>query len=266
MIKLITTDIDGTLVKDGNNQLNPEYFDVIMKLKKQGIIFAAASGRQYESIVSIFAPIKEDMIFIAENGAFVTCRDQVMSVSRIKKDTVREIIQDMRTVSGGDIFMSGQLCGYIESKDKDYIDLLVNGYQNKIERVDDLLLVEQDCIKISLFHKEGAEEAAESYIVPKWKDKMQVVSAGKEWVDIMNPNINKGTAIRTIQEQLGISKEETMSFGDNLNDIEMLNHAKYSYAIGNAREEVKRTANYIADTNINDGVLKVMKTLLKETI
>ena len=53
-----------------------------------------------------------------------------------------------------------------------------------------------------------------------------------------------------------------MAFGDNLNDMELLAQAKYSYAIGNARQEIKDAANYIADTNVNDGVLKVLRTLI----
>ena len=61
----------------------------------------------------------------------------------------------------------------------------------------------------------------------------------------------------------GISKEETMVFGDNINDLEMLERAKYSFAIGNAREEVKEKANYIADTNVNHGVLKVLRQVLE---
>lgn len=62
MIKLIVSDIDGTLVKDGENQINPEIFDVIMELKKKKKIhFAAASGRQAASIEYTFSPIKKEI-------------------------------------------------------------------------------------------------------------------------------------------------------------------------------------------------------------
>ena len=59
MIKLIASDIDGTLVKDGTNVLNPEIYEVILKLKERGIQFAAASGRQWGSIEQLFEPVKE---------------------------------------------------------------------------------------------------------------------------------------------------------------------------------------------------------------
>ena len=94
--------------------------------------------------------------------------------------------------------------------------------------------------------------------------RISAVCAGKEWIDLFDKDGNKGNAVEQIQKIMGIKVSETMVFGDNLNDIEMLHRAEYSYAVGNAREEVQREANYIADTNVNDGVLKELKKLLAE--
>ena len=78
MIKLIASDIDGTLLIEGTDKINPEIFEVIKKLKEKGIIFAAASGRQYGSIRKLFAPVKDDIIFITDNGSSVFCRGYEM--------------------------------------------------------------------------------------------------------------------------------------------------------------------------------------------
>ena len=67
--------------------------------------------------------------------------------------------------------------------------------------------------------------------------------------------------VRQIQEDLEFLPEETMAFGDQLNDLEMLNRAYYSFAIGNARPEIKAAARFQADTNVNDGVLKILRLL-----
>ncbi len=75
----------------------------------------------------------------------------------------------------------------------------------------------------------------------------------------MKPGINKGQAVKLLQDSLEIKPEETMAFGDQLNDIEMLEQAYYSFAVGNARPEVKATARFQTDTNVNDGVLKILK-------
>ena len=81
-------------------------------------------------------------------------------------------------------------------------------------------------------------------------------------MDCMHTGVNKGEAVKTLQESLGILPEETMVFGDQLNYVEMLNRAYYSFAVGNARKEVKEAARFQADTNVNDGVLKILKRLL----
>ena len=68
MIKLIASDIDGTLVHDGTHELNPELCDVILQLKEKGIQFAAASGRQWASIEDLFDPIKERIFYLSDNA------------------------------------------------------------------------------------------------------------------------------------------------------------------------------------------------------
>ena len=87
--------------------------------------------------------------------------------------------------------------------------------------------------------------------------------AGVQWIDTMDPAVNKGNAVKLLQESLEILPEETMAFGDQLNDIEMLKRAYYSFAVSNARPETKLAARFLADSNVNGGPLKIMKLLLK---
>lgn len=73
---------------------------------------------------------------------------------------------------------------------------------------------------------------------------------------------DKKSAVAFLQEYLGISPEETCTFGDNINDIEMLKNAGYSYAVANAREEVQAAAKAVCPSYLEDGVLQVLKSLL----
>ena len=86
--------------------------------------------------------------------------------------------------------------------------------------------------------------------------------SGDTWLDIIPLEANKGLAVKELQESLNIRPEETIAFGDQLNDLEMLGRAYYSYAVGNAREEVKKAARFQADRNDRNGVLKVLKEIL----
>ena len=80
MIKLIASDLDGTLLQNGAQELNPEIYDLILALKERGIHFAAASGRQYASERNLFKPIADEISYIAENGA--VCIHNARTASR----------------------------------------------------------------------------------------------------------------------------------------------------------------------------------------
>ncbi len=263
MIKLIATDIDGTLVPDGSDKINPEIFEVIMHLKKQGIYFVVASGRQWKSIERLFMPIKDAIFYIAENGAYVGARGRELFTVPMKQEDVYEIVKQVRELGTCEVMVSGKDVIYIDSKNPVFIDYLINGYHNEVEQVKDLLMVKEEFIKVSIYHQGyQAYEAAGVVMEKNWGGKLKVVTAGKEWLDIMEKGVNKGAALNTIQESLEIFREETMAFGDNLNDLELLAAPEESYAIGNAREEVKKAAKYVTDTNVNDGVLKEIRKLV----
>ena len=71
MIKLVASDVDGTLLPEGSSDMNPELYDVIRRLKEKGIVFAAASGRQMNSVRRVFRPVLDDVYFISNNGGYV---------------------------------------------------------------------------------------------------------------------------------------------------------------------------------------------------
>lgn len=260
MIKLIASDIDGTLVTDGSHEINPELYDVILKLRAKGIQFAAASGRQWASIESIFDPIKERVFYLSDNGAYVGCHGRDLFINPIERRTIMDVIQDVRKTEGLEIMVSGPDMIYVETADREFVDWLVNGYKFRVKQVEDLTRVESQFIKISVYRKTDVEAHTRA-LREKYADRLKITIAGDMWMDCMKPGINKGQAVKLLQESLGIKPEETMAFGDQLNDIEMLNQAYYSFAVGNAREEVKAAARFQTDTNVNDGVLKILKLL-----
>ena len=260
MIKLIASDIDGTLVPDGSHELNPELYDVILKLRAKGIQFAAASGRQWLSIESIFEPIKEKVFYLSDNGAYVGCHGRSLYVNTIERKTVMDMVQDVRNMDGLDVMICGPDVIYTETDNQEFLDWMVNGYKFHVKQVEDLTRVESEFIKISVYRKTDVEAHTRT-LREKYADRLKMTIAGDMWMDCMRPGINKGQAIKLLQDSLGIKPEETMAFGDQLNDIEMLKQAYYSFAVGNAREEVKAAARFRTDTNVNDGVLKILKLL-----
>lgn len=88
---------------------------------------------------------------------------------------------------------------------------------------------------------------------------MSLSSSGPDNIEMIPTGIDKATAIRQIQMIHGIDADHTIVFGDGQNDLGMLQSAKYSVAMDNALPEVKAAANYVTETNTNDGVAKFLQ-------
>ncbi len=263
MIKLIASDVDGTLLEEGTDKINPEIFDMILKLREKGIIFAAASGRAYGSLRRLFEPVKDNIVFITDNGSNVICRGEEMYASVIDRALLEELILRIRMLPECYIVISDRkgMC-YLEQENESLDDFLINGYHNDVRHVEDILKEPIEITKCSIYKKQGIKELAPEFI-EKYKGRLNVAIAGDIWLDFMNMDADKGTALQSIQKTMRILPEESMAFGDNMNDIGMLKAVGESYAVSTAAEAVKAEAKHIAGTYTEDGVLKVLKNLVE---
>lgn len=263
MIKLIASDIDGTLVENSTAVLHPEMFDLIRKLKQKGILFCAASGRQYQSIANMFEPVKDDIIFLAENGAHIRYQDKDIALVEMKREHIEEIVHTIRQVNtNGNYIVSTNDGSIMDTKNREFIDLITYGYRNKFRLVEDVLEEKVPIIKIAAFQKGSIRELGESRLIPPFSGKVKATMAGEEWVDYMDATVDKGNALQIIQEYFHIAKEETIAFGDNSNDIGLLKAAGRGFAVENAIDEVKAEATDVCPSYEKKGVYQTICSLL----
>lgn len=263
MIKLIASDIDGTLIKDSTPDLYPEMVQAIRSLKEKKILFCAASGRQYASIKNVFRDVADDIAYIAENGAHIRYEGKDISVTPMNRGYAEEIMKMLRPYYGEcETVISTANGSLVESKSQEFIDLLTYGYHNSFRLVEDVLAEDAEIIKIAVYRKGSIRSLGEGVLIPAWQDKVKCCMAGDEWVDFMDASVDKGNALQILQNYLGITKEETMAFGDNNNDIGMMLAAGRSYAVENAVREVKEAAGNICPGYVHKGVYKIIKNLL----
>jgi Cof subfamily protein (haloacid dehalogenase superfamily) len=260
MIKLIASDMDGTLL-DETGSIPEEFFEIYETLNSKDIIFAAASGRQYHTLVRDLDSIKENVIFIAENGSFVVHDNKELYSCYIDKSTVQEIILVGRGIDGAEMVLCGKKSAYIETNNLKFAEQ-VHKYYAKCEEVESLLDVDDDILKVAVCDFKGPANNSHKVFSPLYKDKLGVVISGELWLDLLNKAVNKGEALKYIQNKLNISSKETMAFGDYFNDVEMLQNAHHSYAMHNAPEGVKKHAKYIAKSNKEHGVLDTIKKVV----
>ena len=261
-IRLIATDIDGTLIRDSTPDLYPEIVEEIRRLTDGGVLFACASGRQYASIRNVFRNVADRILYIAENGAHIRYRGEDLSVTRMDPAEMEELIGTLRKLPDCEMVVSTPQGSLLETKNREFLDLMTWGYHNEYRVVEDVLAEGLPILKVAVYRKGSIRELGESRLIPAFADRFQVCVAGEEGVDFMDPSVDKGRALQTVRERFRILREETMAFGDQFNDIEMLGQAYYSFAVANARPEVKAAARFQADSNRRDGVLKILKQLL----
>jgi Cof subfamily protein (haloacid dehalogenase superfamily) len=259
MIKLVVTDIDGTLLDDNKN-LSPDFWKTVGQLAQKRIIFSVASGRQYYTLARQFAPIAADMLFLAENGTYVAYKDRELFTVPLDLEAARRFIQIGRTITGAYPILCGKNSAYIENNNERFITE-AGRYYEKLQQVNDLAQIEDTILKVTMFDFADAEKHA----YPRFKEYEQqykIAPAGKRWVDITALTANKGSALRRVQQQLGISPDETLVFGDYLNDLEMMSEAKYSYAMKNAHPDIIKAAKFVTERdNNNHGVIHTIRKL-----
>ncbi|MCY0968613.1 Cof-type HAD-IIB family hydrolase [Chryseobacterium wangxinyae] len=260
-IRLIVTDMDGTFL-NSEHQVSPEFPEIYEELKRRNILFVPASGRQMSGITKYFGEKEKEMAFIAENGGYMIYKNKEIFADELDEQYVAEIIQTIRKIPGATTVISGKKTAYYETENQSFVDYIAQFYTGN-QKLDDLTVALDDSIfKIAVYHPDGSEEHLYPALEKFQKYNLEVVVSGKFWLDIMNKDINKGNALEKLQKTLNISPQQTMVFGDYMNDIEMMKKAEYSYAMQNAHPSVKEAAKFEALSNNNFGVLDTIKNYL----
>lgn len=262
-IRLIVTDMDGTLLDD-DKRVPDGLWEVLARLRERGVLFSPASGRQYATLAREFAEVADGMVFIAENGTYVVRDGEELSSDPMAPDVVGEVVAAVRRLAAGGVDVGAVVCGkrsaYVERADEAFL-AEVRKYYLRHQVVEDVAAVDDDVLKVALFDFGSAEATTAPALAP-FADTHQVVVSGEHWVDVMNRTANKGAALRRLQRELAITPAQTMVFGDYLNDLEMLDAADWSFAMAGAHPEVVRRARHLAPSNNDNGVLRTVVRLL----
>lgn len=247
MISYIASDLDGTLLQNGAQSLNPEIFDLILQLKEKGIHFIASSGRPYSSLRRLFDPIKDDISYVAENGSLCIHNGEVISRGEINRDLGLRILDSLKDFPSCDCFVSGISTSYVTSKNAAFIDHMENVIHYNLTHIDNWDEINEPFLKIAMCDFNGTEDMA-SFFRKRFADEIKTVTSGNIWLDFVAPNANKGTGLASILSHLNLDPKDGLAFGDQYNDVEMLQLAGTSYAMSNAAPGIAYYSDYVTDS------------------
>ena len=250
-IKLIATDIDGTILKY-NFEFNQEVKDCISKLNNDGVKVVLVTGRMHSATDYVAEELGLETPIVSYQGGLIKHADEILYEKNLDPQKAREIINWAKKNDVHlNLYMNDEL--FVE---KD--DAVIRRYTG--ERNAGFIVKSFDDVKLHRINKMLAIDFEDENKVTEWKeylestfDNISVVKSTPYFCEICHPEATKGHAVNFLKEYFGLKTEEVMTIGDQNNDIELLLAGGIKVAIGNATEELKAVADYVTDTVKNNG-------------
>ena len=273
-IKLIALDLDGTLL-NSDKQLSEENKAALTRAASEGIEIVPATGRFYKGMPQVIRDLPFVRYVISINGAQVydVLNGATVCGSEIPWDRAVSVMQRFDTLDTVyDCYQDGW--GWMTQKLYDKAELYAANIHSleMIKKLRTPVPELKACIeerksgvqKIQAFFRDMDLRAEMLKKLPLEFPDLVVTTSIVNNIEINSREATKGNAVEKLAAHLGISVSQAMTFGDDYNDITMLEKAGIGVAMGNANEEVKKAADYVtADCN-GSGVAAAMKHFLWE--
>lgn len=258
--------MDGTFLAEDGSYQKERLAKLLPKLAEKGVIFTVSSGRSSLAIDQLFEPFLDQIAVVGENGSLVHYQNDILfadCMTAAQYHEVAETIRENPYYNGDGMLFSGQKAAYIiKGASPEYIENMSYYYQNVtvVNSLDDI--VDDTIFKVTTtFTGETVLDGCD------WLNQSlsyaSAVTTGFDSIDIILKEVNKGFGMAHLCQKLGILPEETIAFGDNFNDLQMLGYAGRAIATANARPEVKAVCDQVIG-HCNDGaVLSYLEGLVE---
>ena len=267
-IKLILLDLDGTLLT-GDKRISPANYDALERCAAAGIHIVPSTGRFYGGVPQAVRDLPFVRYVVAVNGAQIYDRkeNRVLRREEIDLETafrVFDALDELPVIY--DCFMGDFGYDYVEMYERvdefisvPQVNAMVKGTRQPVPDLRAFLREKGRPIqKIQMFFKDMDRRAVELERLPRLFPDLCVTSSITNNIEINAKNANKGEALRFLCRHLELDVSESMSFGDSSNDLSMILAAGVGVAMANADKSLLDAADYVTDTNDNDGVAKAI--------
>ncbi len=259
---LVCCDLDDTLLRK-DKTISNESIDFIRNYIDSNNLFCICTGRPYQGCINYYKDIDRDLPLICDNGCSIYLNNNESIFIDVDINLVKDIFIKLKNKYVSSLLVTGKKITYSFNY-KEVPDFLKHNELNDITNIDGIIedIVEINPLIINIWLK---EEYLKDILIIKeeYKDLLDItiwdLYDSKYGIEIRNIKGNKGNALRLIKERYNINDKNTISFGDQLNDISMLNEAYYGVAMINSNPKVLELSKYITKHDNNeDGVIKFL--------
>ena len=267
-IKIIASDLDGTLLAPDHVSITPRTLSALTKAHSMGVKIAISTGRTLSLIKDVAEklPFVDYIIYSNGSGVYDCNKKQTVFVQPIKKDTSEKIIDLLDSLgvyynvyANGNIYLTQTSDTSIFEKvdlPKDFLHKFLATAKNVPDIKNATADADTEMIVV-YFAPDPASNEIMSLV--KSSGELHTVSSFSNNIEIMAENASKGNAVKAICDISGCTAENAMTFGDAWNDCSMLEFAEYSFAMENGDEKCKNSAKNICPSNAEDGVAKMIE-------
>ena len=270
-IKIVATDMDGTLL-DPRGQLDlPRLEKILDKLDQRGVRFVIATGNEVHRMRQLLGHLAERVVLVVANGARIFENNELIQAQTWDDAMVDRALAHFKGRECQDQFVVTAMNGGFVKKGTVFTELdkfmtpemIEKLYQrmNFVDEFDSSLF--GGVLKMSMVVGEERLDSVLQEVNDLFDGRVRAVSSGYGCIDILQDGIHKAWGLVELLKRWNLKPEQIMAFGDSENDIEMLELAGISYAMENAEEAVKRVATKVAPANSQAGVYKVLENWLE---
>lgn len=270
-IRVIATDMDGTLL-DPKGQLDlPRLEKILDKLDQCDIRFVIATGNEVHRMRQLLGHLAERVVLVVANGARIFENNELIQAQTWDDAMVDKALAHFKGRECQDQFVVTAMNGGFVKKGTVFTELdkfmtpemIEKLYQrlNFVDEFDSSLF--GGVLKMSMVVGEERLDSVLQEVNDLFDGRVRAVSSGYGCIDILQDGIHKAWGLVELLKRWNLKPEQIMAFGDSENDIEMLELAGISYAMENAEEAVKRVATKVTPANSKAGVYQVLENWLE---
>lgn len=257
--RLVAVDLDDTLLKN-DLRISPRVKESIWKARELGVEVTLATGRMFRSAVPYAEELGLNLPLITYQGALVknSRSGEVLYYRPVPQHLVKPVLETVRPLGYHlQMYYEDQLCmEKLTREGEDYARMagveavLVEDLEKACPEPTKILVVE--------YHEPRLQEL-EAVLRERFGRELYITRSKPYYLEMLHPEATKGRALRVVAGYFGIPRQEVIAIGDSFNDLDMIRYAGLGVVMENAREEVKRFADYVTRSNEDDGVAEVLE-------
>ncbi|WP_078543637.1 Cof-type HAD-IIB family hydrolase [Litchfieldia alkalitelluris] len=268
--KMIVLDLDDTLLRD-DHSISDRTKKALMQAQDNGVKVVLASGRPTFGMKPIASELSlaeyESFILSFNGGKIINCKtNEDLFISTLPINDVQRLYELSRregvfihTYIGDEIITADD--NPYTMRESDITKLPVKLVESFIEGVT------EPVVKVLMVGDPDRLKEVEAKLQVELVEDFSVMRSKPYFLEFTEKGVTKGTSLDQLIKSCGITREEVIAIGDSYNDQAMIEFAGLGVAMGNAPDDIKEIADYVTDTNMNDGVAKVIeKFVLKDIL